>query len=442
MIRPLSTLSTVTSPYFWGKVSQDDNTGTITKIYAKTFVKPLPGKFDLFTYKNGSSQIGEYALVGAINSNVRKGLNIPGSDVVIGKLNTDSGAFGWSHIFGFNHQGLIPISDALFPWITKFNTNYFFTRGLILKNPSTSAITNSTVVGKLSGINGTLLKQTMIDGLASQQHSVLQDGSVMIYATTPKNEFIIIKLDNNLNLLWQKKYVSATQNYNFRLFTVGNELPDGTLELVGYHLVNIPAAQLDSHPLIVHISKANGSVVTKREMQFGSKDSVFNGGTRYSDTNTPRALEWLAGNTNSSTPTKRDIVYGEFSQSLAAVWVKTIPGLAPSTSLVVNPYTLQPNDNAASSYRIAGIGTTSISSAVPRMLLGLLDTNGNVPGCTAIRSKAFALITPNIIAQNINALVHPTTVVTDFGALPQVVNATVPAPLTANISLQETSICQ
>jgi hypothetical protein len=76
------------------------------------------------------------------------------------------------------------------------------------------------------------------------------------------------------------------------------------------------------------------------------------------------------------------------------------------------------------------------------MLLGLLDTNGNIPGCAAIKNKAFTLVTPNIVAQNVNAPVHPTTVVTDFGALPQAINATVPPLQIGNISLQETSICQ
>jgi hypothetical protein len=354
MFSPPDTLS----PFIWGKVSQDDKNGTIKKLYAKTFAKPLDGKFALVPHTNDNAKTDEYVINGSLNSAVRNGPNIPGGDIAIAKVNLGNGKLSWSHIFGFDLGGSTPVADS-FPWVTKSHGNYFFSRPMTLTDPTTGNFTTFTVVGKLSGANGNLMgTPIMFDGVPAV-HVTLQDGSVIVYSTvfnptTSGSDLVIVKLDNNLSFLWGKRYGSASAAaYSFSLSTGFPELADGTIEVVGFHVISPSPRVL--RPITVHISAVDGSVVVQKEFQFGAKDSMLFVQTAPKEGNTPTLFDVFSGATDSIvSPGLRDIVYGKLDDNLSPLWVKSITGAAILNSQVVYPSKLFPRDNATT-YTIEGI---------------------------------------------------------------------------------------
>jgi hypothetical protein len=437
------------SPLIWGKISQNDNNGAIKKLYAKTFAKPLDGKFQLVPHTNDHAKTSEYVIDGSVNSAVRNGPNIPGNDIAIAKVNTNNGKLAWSHIFGFDLGGMVPVTDLSFPYVTKSHGNYFFSRPINLLDPATGNFLNTfTVVGKLNGATGNLMgTPIMFDGIPAV-HTTLQDGSVIVYTTvfntsTSGSDLMVVKLDNNLNFLWGKRYGSASAAaYSLSLFPGFPELADGTLELLGFHIISaVPPLVL--RPITIHISAVDGSIVVQKELQFGAGDSISYAQTAYNESNTPTLIDIFSGATDSIvSPGLRDIVYGKLDNNLSPLWVKSITGAAILNSQVVYPSRLFPRNNATT-YTIEGIA--QFGSAAPKMFLGSLDTNGNIPGCSILRDATPTLTTPDIVATDISSQIqmHPTTIVADFGALPtKVVDAKKTKLRVKNMKLKETTICK
>ena len=438
---------TTSLPFQWGKVSQDDNNGAIKKLFAKTFAKPIDGKFVLAP-TNDFSKINEWVIEGSLNSAVRNGPNIPGGDIAIAKVNTNNGKLTWSHILGFDLGGMTPFTDISFPWVTKSLGNYFFSRNMTLTDPATGNTTTFTVVGKLSGANGNLMGTPIIFDGVPAVHATLKDGSVIVYTTvfnpsTFGSDLVIVKLDNNLSFLWGKRYVSASgAAFPVSLFTNGDELADGTIEVGGFHIIS--AAPRVLRPITVHISAADGSVVVQKELQFGvTGDNIFSNGAVHKDDRTPTSFDIFSGVKDSLVSSGlRDIVYGKLDNNLLPVWSKSITGAALLNPQVANPYAFLPHDNATT-YTISGI--SNLGSGVPKMLMGSLDSNGNIPGCSLLQDVTPTLTTPDIIATDIGSelQMHPTTVVADYGALPtKVVDAKKATVRVKNMKLKETTLCK
>ncbi len=441
-----------TLPFLWGQLSLDDNNGTLKKVYAKTFANKLDGQFVLEGQGQDNEKTAGYLINGSINSAIRKGPKVAGGDIAIAKVNTTDGSLAWSHIFGFDLGGLIPVSPTNFPLVTHQQGYYVFSRNMTLTHGSEGKASTWTVVGKIDETTGKLIdKPIMIDGMPGV-HWVLKDGSIIVHAypfnaATLNVDCIIIKFDNNLKFLWGKRYVSAPGSaYPVVLSTTSQEMADGTLELVGEHILK--NAPFDSRPLVVHISAADGSVVTQKEVQFGSKEAI--GVSAYHNDETPAAFELFRGATDSKEASgKRDLVFGRFDQNLESQWQGALLGAATTSaeaekSHVRNSYGLLPNDgNTASSYRLWGM--TSLGTEGPNLLLGLLDASGTIPGCSALSSIKPTLTTPNIVAETVDVskLIHSATIVTDYGELPtKVIEAKVPELKIADMPLQETSICK
>jgi hypothetical protein len=411
-----------TDPFIWGKLSQNDNNGTLKQLYAKAFANPLDGSFKLVPLSNKDS-----LLTGSLNSTVRNGPNIPNGDIAIAKLNPGNGSLAWSHIFGFDLSGMVPFASPVFnplPTVTKWQGNYFFSRAFILKDQSTGNYRPPfAIVGKLEGTTGNLMGTpimivydgTLVTGL---NHLTLQDGS-MIVSWSICNQLLncdlaMIKLDNNLNLLWGKRYASAA-NPRLGGITLGGptglELADDTLEVRVFDQFTLKPHD-SINPGLLHVSKVDGSVVVQKVLKSGF-------GARFS-------RKYKFGNFFSVAN-----LYGKLDKNLSPSWVKAISGDAEI---------LRPHNNGAS-HSLTGL--TALGPGSQNVLFGSLNANGNVPGCRAIRNANPSFVIPDIVTTDLNPpiTIHPATV-TDFGVLPtQVVNAQKTRLRVQKVKLKETSIC-
>lgn len=421
-------------PFIWGKLNQNDENGGIKRNFTKSFANALSGKFQLTPVTNGQARTKEYFITGSINSAIRNGSNVQGSDIVVAKINLVDGSFYWQHVLGFDLGGLIPTSDANFPRITKSLGNYFLSRTMTLANPSTGHQTTYTIVAKLSGVNGGLMgSPIMIDNMIGT-HTSLKDASVIIdvnisEVNNPRVP-VIIKLDNDLNLLWAKSYADPNVNNIFTYFgTNGLEVADGTLEVTGG--LFFPRAQM---PIIMHVNTKDGSIGTQKILPLSTPYASSRLSTFYNDNNTPASFDWFSGSTINN------ILYGKLDGNLSPLWVKSInKGVVDFT--VGGSISIQPHNNA-NAYSLSGLNPIYDES---KMLFGVLNGNGNVPDCSAIKDSVLDLVTLGITATDISSSVsiHPTTVLTDFGTLPTtVINYKKSKFKTKEMKWREAVICE
>jgi hypothetical protein len=424
----------VDTPFIWGKTVQNNENGLLKQVYTKTFANQPDGIFQLTSLNEGQTKAKEYLINGLVNSSIRHGSNTLLGDMALAKLNLASGQLDWNHIYGFDIPSFTLVTNVNFPHITKSLDNYVFSRSMQFANPS--SLNNAsiyTVLAKLSARDGSLIGvPVMIDGVEGT-HATLLDGSVIFYSYFGN---VIIKLDNNLNVIWSKSLNDPLFNFPGVPFglspTVGHELADGNFELSGMRV--LPPGRFISR-VVIHISTADGHIVVTKEKGWSNfENSLVNINTFTYDNNTPSGFDWFSGYT-----TDNGISYGKFDESISPIWVKKLTrnaGAIKVENLSDGVIKIQPH-NFATTYSLTAFGHQ-------KMLFGLLNAKGEIPGCSAIKNTKLDLTTGSIVATDINpSIVHPTSVVVDFGPLPTtVVDYNMPKIRTKDMKWNETSICK
>ncbi len=351
----------------------DISTGSINEIVVKKNNKISSDGGELTAIANTES-----TFQGSWNADVNY-------DVAFAKFDTE---LRWSHLYtvkGGSNYG------SIYPW----KTEYLLTLKNATRNEEDGTFIPVYLVTKLDKDGAVIPGSTQKIDSARQfsfiSPNALEDGSIVLVSYSPDSKDIsLIKLDNNLNYVWGKRFYSADGTYQFLNRTI-KEIGNNELEVLSYsHHLDEKNALTEAHPLLIRINASTGEVLSKKETrisQFDPPALLRNAEGSYS-------LTGFISNTALQAEDS-DGLFAQFNNSLQPEWVKTITGSAFDNIYSVN------NTSEGVNYLLSG-ETASWGAGNKDALLGKLDTNGTIANCSAIQSATANIVeADNITVEDI-----------------------------------------
>lgn len=327
-------------------------------------------------------------------------------DMIVAKINANTGAPEWSSVLNYAHYNSVA---AFTPKGNQF----------ILAANAGDTNNQKVLIGLLDNrgmpVTGSFNKYGANGINSAQGLKPIANNNYLLYGTTTtttsdslglthtSSTTFVVKLDANLNIVWDKKY-NAGQDADFTI-TELNENSDGSFTLNGtvntmsYYTVmgtSIPL-YVTPHPATVQLSATGDDVLLSKSFELNTMDVA----SFFKNTDGTYSLSGQTTKINLTNPTANsvgdsDILYGAFDADFAPSWVKTLGGTK------IDSGNVRP---IAGGYSLTGM-SSSWGAGKLDALVGELDSNGNIAGCAGIKN---ALMTKKPF----------TIVVSDLGWTPQ-----------------------
>lgn len=318
-------------------------------------------------------------------------------DAVLVKLNANN-QVEWSHHYNFSAHDVTPSIYALKQGYLMVLSYYGF-------NPETLQADWVNVFAKLDS-NGNLIAGStkQLSSNIAFSPTILSDDSIAAVTFGFTGEFLVYKLDQNLNFVWGKRYFSADGKDTFINLSV-TEGVDGQLEMHPYRQRYDSDGQLsEEHAVGLVVNANDGSIVSKSEVQVRAFDPypfteiALN---KYSLTGATSAL-------SKDLSQDQDGFYAMFNNTFQPEWTRLITGkLYDQIELFIK--------DGNGNYLVGG-NTQSWGLGKSDMLFGKLDVKGDIANCGAIQAVNPVLIEPAISVANL-ASPMAKAIVIDAGAV-------------------------
>ncbi len=401
----------------WALYNVNAETGALTQVFKKTW----EGKGNDYLFFTEDSQ-GDLVGTGSTTTFNSAGKN----DMVLTKVSASTGVPVWSKVYDYNSG-----DDVVVSFTPKGNNRY-----LLLANSEASNGSNQKIlIGliKSDGVpaTGSFKVYGNNEVITASGVKAISGGNYLVFGTVKSSSndqypsVFVMKLNSNLVLQWAKSY-SAGADESLSISDI-NENSDHSLtvssNLTGMQYINVGGfpvpVGLSAHPTAIKLS-ANGSFVSATSYNYQASDvanwSQLPGGSYLLTGSTTPAFD----------PTKpkvipnTDMLYGHFNAQLAPNWVKTFAtDLYDGGSIM--PYNTGYLMNAA---------TIDTQSSNFDVVAGVLNSNGDVAGCSNIQDVTMTETTPSITESTLNwqgtsAAIKKKGVVTPADVALKVSNATV-----------------
>ncbi len=391
------TKASAPSDAVWAAYQVNRVTGKLTLVFRNIYKGK--GIDSLFIHQDAQGELWAQGSTTSFNTN-------GDTDMIIAKINANTGEPEWSSVLNYAHDNSVAVFTP--------KGNQF-----ILVANAGDADNRKVLVGLLDNrgmpVAGSFNKYGANGINNAQGLKPIGNGNYLLYGTNTtsttdafgiahnNSTVFVVKLDANLNIVWDKKY-SLGQNAGFTI-TEANENDDGSFTLSGnvntmtYYTVmgiSVPL-YVTPHPATIQLSATGDDVLLGKSFELNAMDSAF----FFENADGTYSLSGQTTKMNLTSPTPNpsgdsDMLYGAFDANFAPNWVKTLGG-AKIDSGNIRPI-------------VGGYGLTGISGSWGAgkldVLVGELDGNGNIAGCAGIKN---AVMTEKAL----------TVAVSDLGWTPQ-----------------------
>lgn len=364
----------------------DSVSGQLTSVFSKTYKK---------TASHLSFIQDDQGVLWGLGSSVTSGQTGKGSDMILANINTKSGVPNWSKVFHYSTVNSV--------------------RGILSKGQNYILVANSQATPSNQKILIGLLNKTgePVAGSFNEYAGVgmnevvaikaIAGGNYVLYGTSKVStistnaSIFVLKLDANLKPLWKKSY-SAGADQGFIAPSV-DENADGTLTVTNNLMTmdkiavpGVPGMTIpmpSTHPAAIKLS-ADGSVISAKTFAYQSDTAFFtkNTDSSYLISGQTMTLDFMSP----STAGNSNILYGQFTADLSPIWTKTFGGTKMDTGGI---------SSQGNGYRLVG-STMSWGAGNMDVLVGQLDSNGDVAKCDFIKDIDMLETALTVKAENLN----------------------------------------
>lgn len=290
-------------------------------------------------------------------------------DLAFGKVDSNNRLL-WSHRYS--------LANSVGAYVTSVNSGFLLSFNSYEENPETLVTTKNAFFTKLDATGNITPGSTIkISSDGRFPASILEDpDGGFIVEIDSKHDFSLIRLDNNLNYVWGRRYSSPNAVADQLFFNQVSLNDDGTLtiDFTLYRSDNNPSSN-EAHPGSLKVNSSNGEVLANKRIQISVWDETF-------FTIDDIASFTIYGSiSNDGQQADADGMFALFSNSPKVEWVKTITG--GDYDSVKSFDRIEGTDG----YRLMG-ETASWGAGQTDLLLGEVDKNGNINGCSAIQTMS------------------------------------------------------
>jgi len=372
----------------WAVYNVNRATGALSPVFKKTY----KGKGDeqLIITQDSQGVLWGTGTTTSFSSNGRS------MDMVLAKIDANTGLPAWSKVYHYGYD------DSIVAFIPK-GDNFI----LLADSQTATADSKKILLGQLNKLGVPVSGSFKEYGGAGLRINALNikpisGGNYLVSGTLENSlsdkypRLFVMKLNSNLGYVWAKSYAGVSDQ---GLHTAEvNENADKSLTLTTRLdtalYINIggqpfPFGAL-AHPTVIKLS-SDGAVISTKSFEYKEVDSsrlsrIANGdyllGGFTSDAIDP----------NKPAEPQVDMLYGRFNATTAPNWVKTLGGQRLDSGFI-NP--------KSTGYLLSG-ETMSWGAGNMDVLVGDLDANGDVPGCSHIKEVAMTETAPKITDTNLN----------------------------------------
>lgn len=420
----------------WAVYNVNRNTGALTPVFRRM-------------YKQGGSDFGLIeASPGVLLGSGSATLANKGTDMIVARINANSGLPVWSRIL---HNDYSDEVSHILPKGEQF---------ILIGNSSAKNATGTQqiLIGLLSRqglpVAGSFKKYggagtNFISGI-----NAVSGGNYLVYGSSQvgagleqSNIPFILKLNSNLGFVWGKKIdlgadkdfsvTNVEENANGSLTVTGQLSESEFIDtgIPGIPPIPVPGGGKQS-PAVLQMS-ATGAVTSGKSFSYQEMDTAYffkqNDSSYLLSGQTSPSLDFsggggIGGILNSLD--KSDGIYGRFNTSFSQDWVKTLVG-PKSDTVGIQAF--------AGGYSLTGT-SNSWGAGGRDVLVGVLDANGDVPGCEFINDVTMTETALTATSSDLGWTAQNTTVAAK-GSIKRtdIVNANIKV---TNGTLKVTDVCK